>query len=135
MPGSFFDTNVVLYIASADPAKTSEAEKLIGTGGVISVQVLNEITNLARRKMGMSWPEIRAFLSLIRDLLSVEPITHDIHETGVALAERYGFSGFDAMIVASPLRAGCDTLWSEDMQDGTVIGKGLQIVNPFRAFH
>ena len=92
MPGSFFDTNVLLYLASGDPAMADRAEELIGAGGTISVQVLNEITNVAHRKMGMSWTETRAFLSTIRALLPVEPLTVDIHETGLALAERYGLS-------------------------------------------
>jgi len=133
MPGSFFDTNVLLYIASGDPAKADRAEELIGGGGMISVQVLNAITNVARRKMGMSWAETRAFLSIMRDLLSVRPLTIDIHETGLALAERYGMSIYEAMIAASALDADCDTLWSEDMQDGTVLNGRLRIVNPFRA--
>jgi predicted nucleic acid-binding protein len=133
MPGSFFDTNVLLYIASGDPAKADRAEELIGGGGKISVQVLNEITNVARRKMGMSWAETRAFLSMLRGLLSVRPLTIDIHETGLALAEHYGLSICDAMIAASALDADCDALWSEDMQDGTVLDGRLRIVNPFRA--
>jgi predicted nucleic acid-binding protein len=49
------------------------------------------------------------------------------------LAERYGFSTYDAMIVASALHTGCDTLWSEDMQDGTVIEENIRIANPFLA--
>src|SRR5713226_1610730 len=121
MPGRFFDTNVLLYVAAGDPVKADRAEQLIGNGGTISVQVLNEIANVARRKMGMSWTEAHAFLSMIRGLLPVEPITIDIHETGLALAERYGLSTYDAMIAAAALRANCDTLWSEDMQDGVLI--------------
>ena len=133
MPGSFFDTNVLLYIASFDPAKADRAEELIGAGGMISVQALDEITNVARRKMGMSWAETRAFLSTIRGLLPVRPLTIDVHETGVRLAERYGLSIYDAMIAASALQADCDTLWSEDMQDGIVLDDRLRVVNPFRA--
>jgi predicted nucleic acid-binding protein len=133
MPGSFFDTNVLLYVASGDPAKADRAEELVHAGGTISVQVLNEITNVARRKMGFSWTETRAFLSMIRGLLPVRPLTIDTHETGLALAERYGLSTWDAMIAASALHADCDTLWSEDMQDGFVLGDRLRIVNPFRA--
>jgi predicted nucleic acid-binding protein len=133
MPGSFFDTNVLLYVASSDPTKADRAGELIGVGGMISVQVLNEITNVARRKMGMSWTETRAFLTMIRGLLPVQPLTVDIHETGVGLAERYGLSTWDAMIAASALHADCDTLWSEDMQDGMVLDDRLRIVNPFRA--
>ena len=132
MPGSFFDTNVLLYIASFDPAKADRAEELIGAGGMISVQVLNEIANVACRKMGMSWAETRAFLSTIRGLLPVRPLTIDVHETGVRLAERYGLSIYDAMIAASALHADCDTLWSEDMQDGSVLDDRLRVVNPSR---
>jgi predicted nucleic acid-binding protein len=133
MPGSFFDTNVLLYVASGDPAKADRAEELIGAGGIISVQVLNEITNVARRKMGLSWTETRAFLSTMRGLLPMQPLTIDIHETGIGLAERYGLSIYDAMIASSALHADCDTLWSEDVQDGIVLEDRLRIVNPFRA--
>ena len=133
MPDSFVDTNVLLYIASGDPAKADRAEELIHAGGVISVQELNEITNVAHRKMGLSWTETRAFLSMLRNLLPVQPLTIDIHETGLALAQRYGLSSWDAMIAASALHADCDTLWSEDMQDGILLEDRLRIVNPFRA--
>lgn len=133
MPGSFFDTNVVVYLASGEPTKAVRAESIIAGGGTISVQVLNEITNVARRKMRMSWQETHAFLSMIRGLLPVEPLTIETHETGLTLAERYGLSTFDAMIAASALLADCDTLWSEDMQDQLVIDGRLRIANPFRA--
>ena len=132
MPGSFIDTNVLVYVASGDPVKAERAEKVIADGGTISVQVLNELANVARRKMRLSWPETHALLSMIRALLPVQPITVEIHETGLALAERYGLSIYDAMIAASALHAECDTLWSEDMHDGVVIQDRLRIANPFR---
>lgn len=132
MPGSFFDTNVLVYIASGNSAKADRAEEIIYNGGVISVQVLNELTNVARRKMQLAWPDTRSFLSMLRSLLVVQPITVETHETGLALAERYNLSTYDAMIVASALQAGCDTLWSEDMQHGMEFGGGLRIMNPFR---
>jgi predicted nucleic acid-binding protein len=131
MPGSFFDTNILVYLASGDATKADRAEATIAAGGSISVQVLNEIANVARRKMRMSWQETHAFLDMLRALLTVHPLTVDIHETGLRLAERYGFSTYDAMIAASALHAGCDTLWSEDMQHGMVLDEGLQITSPF----
>ncbi len=133
MPGSFFDTNVLVYLASGDPAKADRAEEIVGRGGVVSVQVLNELANVARRKMHLAWPETRSFLSMLRDLLTVQPITVETHEAGLALAERYGFSLYDAMIVASALHAECDTLWSEDMQHGMAFDGGLRLVDPFRS--
>ncbi len=133
MPDKFFDTNVLIYIASGDPGKADRAERILRDGGTISVQVLNELTNVARRKMRLTWAETRAFLSMLRGLLAVRPITVEIHETGVSLAERYDLSIYDAMIVASALHADCDTLWSEDMQDGMMIESRLRIANPFHA--
>jgi predicted nucleic acid-binding protein len=132
MPVSFFDTNVLVYLASGDAAKADRAESAIAAGGSISVQVLNELANVARRKMRMSWDDTHAFLNTLRGLLTVHPITVETHETGLRLAERYGLSIYDSMIAASALDAGCDTLWSEDMQHGMKLDEGLRIANPFR---
>jgi predicted nucleic acid-binding protein len=132
MPASFFDTNVLVYIASGDAAKADRAEATVAAGGAISVQVLNELANVARRKMKMSWGDTHAFLTMLRSLLTVHPLTIETHETGLEFAERYGLSTYDAMIAASALHAGCDTLWSEDMQHGMTLNGRLRIANPFR---
>jgi predicted nucleic acid-binding protein len=92
MPGSFLDSNVILYLASGEEAKADRAEELVAKGGTISVQVLNEIANVSRRRMGMSWTETRNFLSMVRALLKVAPVTTEVHEVGLDLAERYGLS-------------------------------------------
>jgi predicted nucleic acid-binding protein len=132
MPVSFFDSNILLYIAGSDTAKAARAEALVADGGTISVQVLNEITNVARRKMLLDWRETHLLLDTVRGLLDVIPLTIEIHESGLALAERYKLSIYDAMIVAAALDAGCVTLWSEDMQHGLLISDRLRIRNPFR---
>jgi predicted nucleic acid-binding protein len=132
MPGSFFDTNLLLYVASGNPAKADRAESLIGAGGITSVQVLNEIANVARRKMGMSWTQTRAFLSTIRGLLPVQTLTIEVHETGLVLAERYGLSIWDAMIAASALHADCDSV-VRIYAHGVVLEGRLRVINPFRA--
>ena len=95
------------------------------------MQVLNELTNVARRKMRMNWPDVHAFLAPLRGLLTVQPMTVETHAAGLALAERYRLSTYDAMIVASALEADCDILWSEDMQHGMAVGEKLRITNPF----
>lgn len=133
MPASFFDTNVLVYLASSDAAKADRAVGVLAEGGSISVQVLNEIASVARRKMRMSWDETHAFLNTLRGLLTVHALTSEVHQTGLRLAERYGLAIYDAMIVASALHAGCDRLWSEDMQHGLALEEGLRIANPFRA--
>ena len=131
MPGSFLDSNIVLYLASGDLRKADRAQELVAEGGTISVQVLNEIANISRRKMGLSWAETRNFLLMIRGLLKVEPITIEIHDIGISLAERYQLSVYDSMIVSAALSAECDTLLSEDLQDGLLINGRLRVLNPF----
>jgi predicted nucleic acid-binding protein len=131
MPGSFLDTNILLYLASNQPAKADRAEGLVAEGGTISVQVLNEVANVARGKMRMLWQETTDFLEMFRGLLLVVPVTIETHESGIALAERYGLSICDAMIAASAILSGCDTLWSEDMQHAMALDDRLRIVNPF----
>lgn len=133
MPGSFLDTNVLVYLASGDLVKADRAEELVAHGGSVSVQVLNEFANVARRKMGLPWPETRELLSTLRALLSVHAVTVETHERGLALAGRHDFCVFDAMIVAAALGAGSDVLWSEDMHHGMVVDQSLRILNPFVA--
>ncbi len=132
MSGDFFDSNVLLYLLSGDAERADRAEALVRQGGQISVQVLNEIANVARRKRKMEWPETREFLSLLRGLLTVTPLTVETHDLGLDIAERWGLSTYDAMIAAAATLSGCERLWSQDMQDGMRIGKGLRVENPFR---
>jgi predicted nucleic acid-binding protein len=127
----FLDTNVLLYLFSADAEKADRAEGLLAAGAVVSVQVLNEFASVASRKLKMSWPEIQSISSDLRRLCKVTPLSAQTHESGLALAARYGFSLYDAMIVASALEAGCTTLWSEDFQDGLSPERNMTIRNPF----
>ena len=131
MPAEFFDTNIILYLLDDGP-KAEIAEGLIAKRGQISVQVLNEALVNCLRKATMSWDEAGHFLGGIRQLCSVTDLTRATHDIGRALGARYGFSVYDAMIVAAALEAGCTTLYSEDMQDGLLVEGQLRIVNPFR---
>jgi predicted nucleic acid-binding protein len=130
MSVEFADTNVVLYLLDDGP-KADRAEAVLANGPRISVQVLNETLVNCRRKAGLSWEEASAFLAGVQSLCPVEDLTLQTHEVGRAVAERYGFSIYDAMIVASALISGCTTLWSEDMQNGLLVEGRLRVVNPF----
>jgi predicted nucleic acid-binding protein len=126
---AFFDTNVLLYLISAG-VKADKAEALMAAGGFVSVQVLNEFASVAFRKLKMTWVEIREVLTTIRAVCEVTPITLEIHEAAVVIAERYGFSIYDSLILAASVIAGCSTVYSEDMQDGQVV-QTVTIRNPF----
>jgi predicted nucleic acid-binding protein len=126
----FFDTNVLLYLLSNDADKADRAEAILTAGGIISVQVLNEFASVASRKLEMTIPEIREILSTIRSVCVVKSLDVETHDLGLELAERYGFSIYDGLIVAAAIRAGCAILYTEDLQQGQRIEK-LQIKNPF----
>lgn len=132
MPAEHFvDTNVLLYLLSSDAKKAARAERILLHDAVISVQVLNEIANVARRKIGLQWAELLEFLAGVRRLCRIEALTIDAHIGALALAERYRLSIYDALIVASAQKAGCGVLYSEDLQHGMQFGP-LQVCNPFR---
>ena len=128
----FLDTNVLLY-ATLQPGLRSEAARaLLAQRGTISIQVLNEFANVAARKLRRPWSEITRTLAAIRVLCAPPlPLTVAIHEAGIAIAGRTGYQLYDALIIAAALEAGCDTLFSEDMQDGQLIDSRLTIRNPF----
>jgi predicted nucleic acid-binding protein len=127
---TFFDTNVLLYLMPSDAPKADRAEALIGAGGVISVQVLNEFASVASRKLAMRMPEIREVLAAVRAIYSVEPLTEQTHDLALDLVERFHLSFYDGSIVAAALLSKCSTLYSEDMQDAQQIGS-VTVRNPF----
>lgn len=127
----FLDTSVVLYLLSADARKADTVEALLAAGGVISVQVLNEFATVAHRKSALSWAEVREALSVVRAACVTHPLTEEIHDRGLDVAERYGFSVYDSTIVAAAQMSGCKTLFSEDLQHAQVIDRTLIVRNPF----
>jgi predicted nucleic acid-binding protein len=128
---SFFDTSVLLYLLSDEPGKADRVEELLARSGTISVQVLNEFTAVATRKLGLSLAEVSEILETVRGLCNTEPLTIETHERGIQVAQRYRFSIYDSMIVASALLRGCKTLYAEDLQHGQVIDEQLTVINPF----
>jgi predicted nucleic acid-binding protein len=127
----FFDTSVLMYLLSDDTVKADRVETLLGARGVISVQVLNEFAVVALRKLKIPLHEVREILDTIRAVCTVEPITVDAHDRGLAVFERYRFSFYDSILVATALISGAKTLYSEDLQHGQVIDKQLRVTNPF----
>jgi predicted nucleic acid-binding protein len=127
---AFFDTNILVYAATSDPKKRQAADCL-RRRGIASVQVFNEFVHVARRKLGHDWPQIEFALGLFRDSLDdVVPVTMNTHAAAVLLAREHGLSFYDALIVAAAIEAGCDTLYTEDLQHGRAFGD-VAIVNPF----
>ena len=127
----FFDSNIVLYLLSPEAAKLSIAQDLMRAKGTISVQVVNEVTQVTQRKLRYTWAQTHAVISVLQNICEVVPLTVATHDRGRKLAERYGFSVYDAMIVAAALLSGARILYSEDIQHGLIVDKQLTIINPF----
>jgi predicted nucleic acid-binding protein len=130
---SFFDSNVVIYAFTHAGEKTFKARELLSLGGIVSIQVLNETANTLHRRFATGWPRISEIIDSVLES-SPNPLTLSLetHRASLRISQRYGFSVYDALIVASALEAGCTTLYTEDMQHGQIID-GLRIENPFRA--
>lgn len=131
MSRPFIDSNVAVYAFSED-LKSIAADAVLRLAPVMSVQTLNEFTNVARRKLKFDWPTIS---DAIEQLMILCPIvvkmTLDTHIVARRLAERYTLAIYDANALASALEARCDTFFSEDMHDGLVIEDRLTVRNPF----
>lgn len=133
MPGErFFDTNILIYAFAANDPRSARAEALLADGGVVGVQVMNEFTNVARRKLDWDWREIGAALGVIEALLGAAlPLTAGIHARAVQLARDHSLPFYDALIVAAAIDARCRVLFTEDLQHGRKFGS-VAIQNPFR---
>ncbi|MGA8865813.1 MAG: PIN domain-containing protein [Candidatus Sulfotelmatobacter sp.] len=128
----FFDTNVLIYGMGTKDPRARRAEQLLFEGGVVSVQVLNEFCDVARRKIRMSWDDVREALRVIQFFCpDPVPITMKTHEHALIIAERHDIRIYDALILASALATNCATLYTEDLKDGQVIDHRLTIRNPF----
>lgn len=127
---AFLDSNILLYAVSDDP-RSVVAQTSLRAAHVISVQVLNEFATVARLKFKRSVDDIRMAEKGFRAALEVMPVTIENHDAALDLMDRYGFSFYDALIVASALDAGCTRLVTEDLQHGQLLDKRLRVINPF----
>lgn len=62
----------------------------------------------------------------------MQALTLAIFHAALASARRFRISYWDASIIEAARALGCDTVLSEDLQDGQNFA-GLRVVNPFRA--
>lgn len=130
----FVDTNVVVYALSGqDSAKQAVAQRLLAERGAarpsLSTQVLAETYSVLTRKLRWAPDDALAAVTLLKQL-RVVALTPETQLDALRLAVEHRLSGWDAMVVQAALQAGCDTLFSEDLQPGRRFGS-LEVVNPF----
>jgi len=126
----FIDTNVAVYLLGEDPVKAARAEALLVNRPTISTQVANEFINVCTRKLGLTRAAAHENARALMRHCEVIPLDAATVDRAMRLGERYGFSHWDALIIAAATLADCTILFSEDMQNGQVLD-GLTIRNPF----
>jgi predicted nucleic acid-binding protein len=134
----FIDTNIFVYCFDpSQPEKQSRAMELVGEAllsgdGNISWQVVQEFINVATRKFPQPFsPEdvLQYLAQVLHPLCRVFPDL-EIYQSAVDISVMTHFSFYDALILAGAVRAGCEILYTEDLQTGQVI-EGVKIQNPF----
>lgn len=133
---SFIDTNILLYAgskAAADQAKRHVARGLLSQPGIgFSAQVLQEFyaAAVAKQRLQITHDEAIAVLHSLA-AFPVCPISRDLVLEAIAAKQHFGISYWDAAIVTAAKQLGCQTLYSEDLNDGQNYD-GVTVVNPFK---
>ena len=129
---AFFDTNILVYAFSIHDPRRETALGLLGAGGTVGVQTLNEFVHVLTGKLKTSWLDTMSWLDDIQEVCPPPvPLTLNVHTQGLRIARATGYHIYDSMMLAAALEAECTVFYSEDMRDGQVID-GLTIRNPFR---
>ena len=127
----FADTNIVVYAVGQDSDKHTMARQILAEGVTVSSQVINETVNVLIRKQSVNIVVAHEVAESLLDLCEVTPVDESTIREAIRLVRRYKLSHWDSLIVAAALLAGCETLYSQDMQHGQVFDEQLKVVNPF----
>lgn len=127
----FADTNVAVYALDADPQRHERAFSIMRQSPVISTQIINEFLSVLTGKKGVPRERANRYARIMLRRCEVVPLTAQVVERAISVGERYQISHWDALVVAAALLSGCDTLYSEDLQDGQVFERCLTVTNPF----
>jgi predicted nucleic acid-binding protein len=135
MPGKIFlDSNILLYAQdAASPEKQRRSRDVIGQladsgDGVISTQVMQEFFVAATRKLRVSPLAAKAVLKTftVFEIVTTGPaLIHDAIDCSVLNA----ISFWDSLIFAAAASAGCNIVYTEDLNHGQVI-MGVKVQNP-----
>jgi predicted nucleic acid-binding protein len=127
----FVDSNVLLYSLDRDSEKQKIAFEVWKQGVVLSTQVIMEFTNVCVKKLKFTKQDAFKNALLLMEGAIVRSITEKSIRMAFDISNKYQFSHWDSLIIASALESGCKTLYTEDFQHGQIIDRKLKIVNPF----
>ncbi len=135
------DSNVIVYAFDDDaPEKQRVARAILRSGRqaglAVPLQVLGEVFAVLTRRRKWDMDDARAVVSSLISALPICYASTDSLQRAMALCGAHTVSFWDAQIVTAAAEYGCNTLLSEDFQDGrrftaAAAGRSLRIVNPF----
>ena len=129
----FVDSNVILYTFGKEKSKKEKAKDLVRKKPLITTQIINEVSNVLFRKFNFSVDEVRKISNFLRIKMKVELLNLQTIDLALYIKERYKYSYYDSLIIASALENACNILYTEDMQHGQIIEDSLKIINPFES--
>ncbi|MDX9801495.1 MAG: PIN domain-containing protein [Spirochaetia bacterium] len=127
----FIDTNVLIYLLDDNLQKKHKALAVCRNRNIISINVINEYTNVCRKKLNRPVPFIKKDVEFLLARLNIvfPEMKTFFHSLKIGL--KYGYSHFDSLMLATALDTGCSVFYSEDMQHNQMIEGRLKIINPF----
>jgi predicted nucleic acid-binding protein len=132
----FIDTNILVYSFSSDSVKKEISRKIIKDAhlkkGCLSFQVIQEFLNVLTKKfeIPLTLSDTQTYLqNILYPVCEVFP-SEELYIKTLEIKERWHFSFYDSLIVASAIEANCKTLYSEDLQHNQKIYE-LTIINPY----
>jgi predicted nucleic acid-binding protein len=130
------DTNVLIYaFGKQDDDRKQIAKTIISKCAVISLQVVNETVYVLLKKFKFTPNELDNVVGFLKFNFVISDLNIRTLDYTLKISDRYGFSFWDSMMVASAIINHCSILYSEDMQDKQIIEGKLQIINPFKKFN
>jgi predicted nucleic acid-binding protein len=130
---AFVDTNIFVYLYSEDEVKkrTVAYNALENYNCITSTQVLTEFSNVCIKKLHIQAEIISKSIDEIASACAVMPVERETIKKALKLHDKYGYSYYDCLIIASALTYNCTLLLTEDLKDRHVIENSLTVCNIF----
>ena len=129
----FIDTNILIYFVKDSTGKAELIDTILlnNSENYISTQVANEFCNVALKKLNFSTEELIFLLENFAQFFNIYTVNISTIKKALKIKEKYAYSYYDSVIIASALQTNCSTLYTEDMHHGQIIDNRLTIINPF----
>jgi len=128
----FIDTNILIYLVKDNTGKAELINSVLSVNSYISTQVVNEFCNVALKKLNLSIKDILFSIDRFSENFTISQVNVFVIKKALKIKEKYKYSYYDSVIIASAIQNNCTILYTEDMQHNQIIENTLKIVNPFK---